>query len=240
MSKTCNLWASVALTILLVSGATVLAHAAAIDATLFTTYGMDSNRTGVSWVVCGSTQQSSGCYAAGALGPFGKIGALMEGNPSTHTNTVTRAIYVVDVASNGADVVLYVYKKTDTITAQTDTVSVTLDKTVNLPLIGGTDALCSMAANKGFLFIGTDRTPQGVEVTKKKLGVTTFGGFSPPLNVTAITADKYGYVTATFGGSGSPGAFIVFGPNGGFQEDGGGTPFTLNPINAVLPSTLPQ
>ena len=72
-----------------------------IDATLFTTYTIDTAHTDVSFIVCGSTQNTSGCYASGNLGPFGKVGALMEGNPKTDlsTNTVTRAIYVLDFAS---------------------------------------------------------------------------------------------------------------------------------------------
>lgn len=215
-----------------------------IDATLFTTYTIDSAHTNVSWLVCGSTQNTSGCYASGNLGPFGKVGALMEGNPKTDlsTNTVTRAIYVLDIASgsNLNEVELSVYTKTDTITPDFDTVSVTLSKTVSLPLVGGTSAGASMAANNKFLFIGTNRSPEGVELNKRTLSISQFGGFSPPINVSAITADQYGYVTATFGSfTGGESGFIVFGPDGSLQEDGGGADFMLNTVQAVLPSTLP-
>ncbi len=110
------------------------------DATLFTTYNINATHTSVNWLVCGSTQQSSGCYASGSLGPFGKVGALLEGNQSSNltTNTVTRVIYVLDIAtgSNLNGVTFYVYKKIDTITSTYDTVSVKLSKTVSLPLIG--------------------------------------------------------------------------------------------------------
>ena len=86
--------------------------------------------TNVDWNVCGSLPGSSGCYGSGTLGPFGKIGALMEGEPKTDrsANTVTRAIYVLDYHSgpNQNEVVLYVYTKVDTITADSDTVTVTL------------------------------------------------------------------------------------------------------------------
>jgi hypothetical protein len=212
------------------------------DVTLFTTYTLDSLDQNVSWIVCGSTASSSGCYASGSLGPFGRAGALLEGNPSVNlsTNTVTRAIYVVDIASaNG--VVLYVYKKTDAVSSSFDTVTVTLSKTVTLPLAGGSTALCSMAANNGFLFIGTDQSPQAVRVQKNNLTVTQVGGFSPPINVTAITANKYGYVTVTQGhfSSGESG-FSVFGPNGALQEDGGGADFMLNTATAVSTTTLPK
>ena len=47
-------------------------------------------------------------------------------------------------------------QETDTISPTFDTVVVTLSKTV-LPLTGGSTALTSMAANTGFIFIGTDQ-----------------------------------------------------------------------------------
>ncbi len=84
-----------------------------------------------------------------------------------------------------------------------------------------------MAANPQFLFVGTDRSPQGVEVNKRNLTFSQVGGFSPPINVTAITADRYGYVTLTCGSfSGGQSGFYLFGPDGSLQEDGGGADFT--------------
>src|SRR5205823_15050548 len=88
------------------------APAAAIDATLYTRYHTDPNQTSVDWNVCGSLPGSSGCYGSGTLGPFGRIGALMGGEPKTDrvAHTVTRAIYVLEIASgpNQNEVVLYV------------------------------------------------------------------------------------------------------------------------------------
>jgi hypothetical protein len=216
--------------------------AAPPDSTLFTTYDLSPGYQSVGWLVCGSTQQTSGCYAGGSLGPFVGVGALMEGNPVVNGNSVTRAIYVVDSGSANS-VKLYVYKKTDTVTPQTDTVTVTLNKTADLSplLVGGAAVSCSMAANNGFLFIGTDQSPQAVEVNKRTLSVAAVGGFSPPLNVTAITADKYGYVTVTQGNFFNGGnGFYVFGPDGFAKEDGGGAEFMLNTVNAVSTSALPQ
>ena len=246
MSKIRNRWfLSAASVSLLVLSMSVAAGASGPpDATLFTTYNIDTGRTSVSLTVCGSTQLSSGCYGGGALGPFGNVGAILEGNQSTNltTNTVTRAIYVLDIASgtNKNGVTLYVYKKTDVVTATFDTVTVTLTKTVSLPIVGGLSARASMAANSKFLFIGTNRSPSAVEVQKSNFTMTEIGGFSPPINVTAITADKYGYVTVTFGSfSGGESGFVVFGPDGGSREDGGGASFMLSTDQAVLPSTLP-
>jgi len=213
------------------------------DATLFTTYNIDTAHTTVSLVVCGSLPGSSGCYGSASLGPFGKVGALLEGDPKIDlsANTVTRAIYVLDIASgaNQNEVVLDVYTKVDTITTDFDTVTVTLSQTISLPLVGSTSALASMAANKQFLFIGTNRTPNAVELNKRTLTIAQLGGFSPPINVFAITADQYGYVTLSYGSfNGFDNAFIVVDPNGNVFEDGGGSQFMLNTVQGVLPSTF--
>jgi len=64
-----------------------------------------------------------------------------------------------------------------------------------------------MAANSKFLFIGTNHSPSAVVVQKSNLSFSEAGGFSPPINVAAITADNYGYVTvraASTSGRGRP------------------------------------
>ena len=214
------------------------------DANLYISYFSGSGYQNISWVVCGSTQMTEGCYDSGSLGPFGKAGAMIEGNAVVDftTNTVTRFIYVVDIAagSAGNGVTLFVYKKTDTVSPTFDTTSVKLTKTVPLPLVGGSTALCSMAANNGYLFIGTDQSPQAVRVQKGTFSLATIGGFSPPINVTSITSDKYGFVTVTFGGflSGDNG-FVQFGPNGQGVGDGGGAWFMLNTYVGLSTATLP-
>lgn len=232
------------MTVLFLSVTVPLSATAPPDATLFTTYNIDAAHTSVTWTVCGSTLQTEGCYDSGGLGPFGKVGALLEGNSWSNQppNTVTRLIYVLDIASGskGNGVTLYAYKKTDMVSPTFDTTTITLFRTVSLPLSGGSSALASMAANNGYIFIGTNQSPNGVRMQKSNFGLSTFGGFSPPINVSAITADQYGYVTVTFGGVSSfPNGFILFGPDGGTREDGGGAPFVLNTVQAVLPSTLP-
>ncbi len=200
------------------------------DSTLYTTYS--GNLTNVNWLVCGSTAQTEGCYASGSLGPFVGVGAMLESNPSVKGDVVTREIYVVD--SGSADSVkLYVYKKTDTVTADTDMVVVTLARTVTLPLTGGSTALVSMAANNSFLFIGTNLSSEAMEVRKSNFTITQIGGFSPPSNVTSITSDEYGYVTVTQGD-----VFTVLGPDGLLQEDGGGTDFMLGTTQALSSSVL--
>lgn len=225
---------------LCVLGSTVPVSAAARpDATLYTSYFMnDSTFTGVSWVVCGSTQQSEGCYDSGDLGPFGRIGGMLEGNASVDlaTSTVTRLVYIVDVApGGGAGVTLYVYRKTDVVSSSFDTTTFTLVKRLNLPITGGSSAITSMAANAKFLFVGTDQSPEAIEIQKSNYAITQWGGFSPPMNISTITADSYGYVTMTFSGNGFTGNIQV-GPDGLSRGDGGGAWFMLDTLQGFLPS----
>lgn len=222
--------------------AAIPALAAPPDSTLFTTYNVSV--TSVSLTVCGSLPGSEGCYGSAALGPFKRVGGVIEGAQAVNlaTNTVTRDIYVLDVAtgtsSNG--VTLFVYKKTDAISSSFDTVTVALIKTVNLPIMGGASAIASMAANAKFLFIGTNQSPNAIVMKKSNFSFTGAGGFSPPINVAGITTDKYGYVTVTWGSfKGGESGFYVFSPDGGVVEDGGGSPVMLSTDQAVLPSTLP-
>jgi hypothetical protein len=201
--------------------------AAAPDADLYTTYS--GTYGALEWIVCGSTSESSGCYGSGSLGPFVAIGAMLEGNPSVSGSVVTRAIYIVDSGANPA--VLYVYTKTDTVSATFDTVSVTLTNTINLPLTGGTNVSASMAANSRFLFIGTDGGDTPVRVTKSNLHLQRLTDFSG--GTLSITSDEYGYVSVE-----QAGAFTVYGPNGALQEDGGGDQFMLGTTQAMPGSAL--
>ena len=136
-----NKWFLGALAILALVIGAVPVHGANLDSTLFTNYTMDTARTNVTWYVCGSLPGTSGCYGAGFLGPFGKVGAMLEGLPTQNLTkgTVTRYIYVLDesYASGINGVALFVYKKVDTIAGGSDAITVTLFKTVILPLTGG-------------------------------------------------------------------------------------------------------
>lgn len=221
----------------------VSANATPIDQTLYATYSISSDRTHLSLSVCGSLPGSEGCYGGADLGPFNSVGAVLEGLPSTDatTKTVTRDIYVLDAAAgpNKVGVDLYVYSRTDIISSSNDSITVVLTKTVALPLIGSTSAKASMAANKGYLYIGTNLSPQAVMVKKKTLAFTQVGGFTPPVNVSSITADEYGFVTVTFGSfNGTNNGFYVFGPDGSGAGDGGGAAFTVGTAQAVQPPTL--
>ena len=206
------------------------------DSTLFTSYFFGSNYQSLTWIVCGSTQQSEGCYGAGGLGPFGKVGAMIEGDPVVKGDTVTRGIFIVDVNGTGGSVQLYGYKKVDVVSASSDTTTVTLIKQITLPLTGGGNATCTMVANKRFLYVTTDQSQQVLQIQKSNLQITTLG-FSQPIT---ITTDAYGFVTITSGGfSGSPGYFEQFNPDGEGVQDGGGSWFMLNTETAVSTGKLP-
>ncbi len=219
------------ISLLLLAGS-IFCHAVPVDAGLFTTYTNDNAKTTLYWVVCGSIPPGSGCYGSGQLGPFGEMGSIVEGSKVYNNlkGSITRHLYVIDKrygqGQNG--VALYDYKRVDTIVNSYDTTTFTLVKTVSLPLTGGSSAAVFMGANKGYLVIGTSMTSIPVEVAKSNYVVTSLNiiGQIP----TSITADNYGFVVVT-----SPSGFFVVGPNGALQEDGGGSPFTVNTIEGTQP-----
>ena len=105
----------------------------------------------------------------------------MEGEPKTNRNAKPSLApfmsWIPLVAPIRTGVMLYVYTKVDTITTDSDTVTVTLSQTISLPLVGGTNPhSAQMAANKQFLFIGTDQSPSAVQVGKRTFSVTQLGG----------------------------------------------------------------
>jgi hypothetical protein len=193
---------------------------------LFTNYFFGTGATSVNLVVCGAVDGSSGCYGSADLGPFGHVGAVIEGKPKPRRGNIqVRDLYVVDdAAGHGTDVTLDVYQETITAEPPFATVSVTQTNTIALPLKGGTGAKTYMAADNVYLFIGTNQSPFAVVVDKYNLAFGEIPGFSPPANVSAITANDNGYVVVTFGNEG----FYAYGPAGEFEEDGGGPEYTLN------------
>ena len=212
--------------------------AALPDGGLYTTYSFSAGYTQVSFFVCGSLPQSEGCYGFGTLGPFGHVGAILEGDPAASGDTVKRAIYVVDIAggSKGDQVLLYRYAKTDTVSAGFDQVSVTLLTTVALPLVGGANARCSIAGNAHFLYVGTDKSTVAAQIAKGSLAVSAVGGFgTAPL--ASITTNAVGDIVVAFGGD--AGGIVVIGPDGQYLEDGGGASFTLTDNQGLSTQDLP-
>lgn len=203
---------------------------------LYTTYSRIGPNQ-ISWITCGSTADSSGCYGSGTLGNLNNACDIMEGPPTFVSSTpsqyfVARHVFVMNAGTTAAGgTTLNVYRKTDTITASSDTTTITLVNQVALPLTGG-NVRCFMAGNAVALFMGTDQSPNAVEVTIAGKAVTTIPGFSPPINVSQISASDTGFVAVTFG-SGRETGFIVFGPDGSLEEDGGGSPFVINNLQGL-------
>jgi hypothetical protein len=104
---------------------------------------------------------------------------------------------------------------------------------VTLPLVGGSGVRCSMAANSGFLAIGTDQSTQAVLVTKGSYKLQSILGFSNSPTVTSITTDAYGYISVTFGGGNVIPGFVTIGPAGDYQDDGGGEAYMLSTGNGL-------
>jgi hypothetical protein len=205
--------------------------AASPDAGLFAQYNFPNDFSSVYLTVCGSLPQTEGCYGGGSFGPFGHVGAMLEGDPATNGDSVERAIYIIDVAGGkGRDeVILYRYLLTYTITDGSDAAITTqLTRTVSLPLVGGKGVRCSVAGNSRVVVIGTDQSAQAVILTKGSLAIQTLGGFSDAPTVTSITTDAYGYISVSFGGGSLSSGFIVIGPSGGPEEDGGGESFLVS------------
>jgi hypothetical protein len=201
----------------------IVPQSIAPDDTLYATFYFDPGYHNATLVVCGSTKSSDGCYGSAILGPFGRVGSIIEGNQVVSGNQVTRSIYVVDeAAGNGTAVKLSVYRKTDIVTAYYDTTTVKLLRTIALPLSGGVQATTFMAANAAYLYVGTNQSTSAVRIRKSDLAMASIGGFSPPMTVSSIASDSYGHVSVTFGSVQGPNAFYVFGRQGNFKEDGGG------------------
>ncbi len=79
-----------------------------------------------------------------------------------------------------------------------------------------------------------------MRLPKSTLVPTLVGGFSPPINVTSITTDKYGYVTVTFGEfTNLTGGIYIFAPNGTLEADGGPAEFMLDTTMGISTSALP-
>ncbi|OOG56298.1 hypothetical protein B0E48_08960 [Rhodanobacter sp. C03] len=169
------------------------------------------------------------------MGPFGHVGAAVEGNPVANGNTVTRDIYVVDdAAGSGTGVTLYVYTKTDEVASTGDMVSVNLAQSVALPLQGGSNTKTYMAGDNGLLYVGNNQTNGYVQIDESNLINGLGGGFSPPEGDSSITTDKYGYVTVTsYNNNTYSSGFYSLDPTGHLAEDGGGSDFMLDTTNGI-------
>ena len=204
-----------------------------VDSTLFTTYMLGPSSQQINYLVCGSTEESEGCFTSGEIGPFGRVGAIIEGKARESGDVVTREVYVIDTASGtGANgVTLSVYRKTDTVTASDDSVEVSLVRSVPLPLKGGAHANCYVAGSTGYLYVATDKGPTAVQVGKGSLELTEISSATIPAatRVVSISATTAEAVTIAFGGeTPSAASYVSYNAAGQQFEQGGGYNAYLN------------
>ncbi|MBY6244018.1 hypothetical protein [Methylosinus sp. Sm6] len=221
----------------------ISAEVQALEADLYNTYSANSAKTSIISATCGSTTNSSGCYGSATLGSFRRACAMVatskvEKREPNGSTTYRRQIVVMDKgAQTGAQVMLSIYRETQTLTSNEDvTVSTSKIKTLTLPLVGGPSASCFLARNSAGFYVGTDKSPNAVRVSST-FAVATLPGFSPPVPVASISVMQNGFVSVTHK-SGSRSGFSLFRNDGSLELSGGGDEFVVgNQNGAVIPGT---
>lgn len=208
------------------------------DSTLYTLYDSNQPPTYIQWLTCGSTPQTGGCYGSGSLGPFTNACAIVQSVPAAlNLETVLRYIYVLDTGSTANGATLTVYRRTDTVTQTYDYTNVTTLAGVPLStIVGGAGVTCSMVQNPSYVYATTNQSHNVAAINKTSFSANSIGPFEA--EVTALTADSYGYVTIVWG-TGFETQFQVLAPNGQAAGSGGGSYFMINPIDAVSPANYP-
>jgi len=202
------------------------AHKVPLDAGLYSQYRVDGSGF-IELIVCGKLNIShQGCYGSPTVGYFEHACAVLDGVPKTSWNKskITRAIYVLDKRTSDSNPpILYVFKRTDSITELYDEVEVSLTQKISLPIGGGASAHCFAASNDTAVYLGTDVGP-AVAVDKSTLGVTIVAQG----HAVSITADDRGYVSLN-----TDQVSEVFSPAG--LEIAGGGSLNYNLINTRNP-----
>ena len=183
---------------------------AALDENVTISFTALSNQ--ITWQLTGIDVNTAG--VSGTLGPFNNACAILQGHPKTTGNVMTRRVFVLDGGDASSAAALYVYERTDTISAASgqtnDAVTVTLTHTVPLALSGAANPICYMAGNDDLIIAGTSANVSAALIYKAGLAVETI---SQPLlsygdTVSAVTASDNGFVFVTWG----------TGPNSGWAE----------------------
>lgn len=241
MRRFCANFTVFACVVLIALSMTVPAHAQFHfpDETLYTVYSYSQQpATQINWSTCGSTPQTEGCYGSGNFGPFTNVCAIVQSAPAPfNPSTVLRYIYILDTGSTAGGATLTAYKRTDEVTQTDDVIMITQLAVVPLPsIVGGSGVTCYLAQNPTDVYAATNESGQAAVINKTTFSVTQTGIIEG--NVSAITADTYGYVTIVQN-AGSTSGNSVYGPNGSLESDGGGSYFMINPIDGVNPSNYP-
>jgi hypothetical protein len=215
--------------------------AGAPDVNLVTEYS-SADGTGIQWIECGVLANGiNGCFSSGTLHGLKKPCSITEGQEAVMNMNgqyiTSTPVYVLDAGTKTGDqLTLDVYIETKNVRTNTVSTSFKLTSQVVLPVVAGPTATCAMSANNTALLAGTNVDPHAVKVTLSNLSVFQYGAFSPPINVTAITQNENGYISIQYGG-GEDSGFLLIAPDGSTSEDGGGTPFLINPAETVAISS---
>jgi hypothetical protein len=97
-----------------------------------------------------------------------------------------------------------------------------------------------MAANNGYVYIGTDQGVYADQVAKTGYAVTkiSYGSSAIPENVASITANQYGYVSINWGVPNND-SYVVFNPTApGGGGSGGGAQTTLSTTIGIMPTPI--
>jgi hypothetical protein len=218
---------------LLLPAATVLVPGQAVaqaGSTLFTTYNFSPSE--FTWLTCGSTSVSEGCYGSGTVSGFGNACAILSDGVTGISTKFEQRIYVLDKNATGKnDAVLHVLTRQVYVDGSGFAhTKFTKAKDVSLPLTGGNGVRCFASDNAAIIATGTSKSTEAAIVNKSSLVASSYGGFSPPADMIGITTDASGYITLNFDGG-----FYLLGPDGSLQEDGGGNAYLIPLHNAITP-----
>jgi hypothetical protein len=198
----------------------------ALDAGLYTEYQPETSE--LQYTVCGTVGDSTGCFGGGVLQPFEQVCAVLEGAPKTKGNVMTRAVYVMDKRHSSSNpALLYVYTRTDTFSADGDTVETALNKTITLDFDGGQKTSCQLAGNDVQVFAGVVGEANYDVIDKKKLTAMPSGESLPLIS---FKADDRGYISANFGGTGE---YVIFDPKGIGRNGGPGVEYISGTHNGL-------
>ena len=161
----------------------------------YTTYGSN-----ITWSTCGRSTTSSGCYGSGSIGPFSRACAVVGAGSR---------LAVVDAGPVGStQSTLSIYAR-----VESDAPSLTLLKTITLPIAATAKASCHAGLAGNFLYFGTNQSP-----TYYKIDLTTYGMFSGGICGGATSAISVSDKAVAVSQSN---CYAVFDLNGTMQADGG-------------------
>jgi hypothetical protein len=142
-----------------------------IDSTLYTTYMLGPSSQQITYLVCGSTKESEGCFASGEIGPFGRVGAIIESKASESALAQAGNNFGGTVTADGSAITL---KDAGALTAVLDSSGASTLTSVGAMTVSGTVGTTLKTTTTG-----TDAaTTFGATTVGTSLAVTSSGAVS--------------------------------------------------------------